>query len=73
MAQESPTLTRMDEDRCSSLRWKGMFIAAEWDPTVQRCNDRAFWCQKTQIPLGPDGGNVDEYDCHEGRRCYDPL
>lgn len=73
MAQESPTLTRMDEDRCASLRWKGMFIAAEWDPTVQRCNDRAFWCQKTQIPLGPDGVAVDEYECHEGRRCYRPL
>jgi len=73
MAQESPTLTRMDEDRCASLRWKGMFIAAEWDPAVQRCNDRAFWCQKTQIPLGPDGAAVDEYECHDGRRCYNPL
>ena len=73
MSQESPTLTRMDEDRCASLRWKGMFIAAEWDPSVQRCNDRAFWCQKTQIPLGPDGATVDEYECHEGRRCYNAL
>jgi len=70
---EPTTLTRIDEDRCSQLRWKGMFIPAEWDPTVQRCNDRAFWCQKTQIPLGPDGGIVDEYECHEGRNCYRPL
>ena len=73
MSQESPTLTRMDEDRCAHLRWKGMFIAAEWDPAVQRCNDRAFWCQKTQIPLGPDSQAVDEYECHEGRRCYNAL
>ena len=34
-------------DRCEKLRWKGMFIEAEWDPTVQHCNDRAFWCQHT--------------------------
>lgn len=50
-----------------------MFIVAEWDPTVQRCNDRAFWCQKTSIVLGPDGQLVDEYECHDGRGCYNPL
>jgi hypothetical protein len=50
-----------------------MFIPAEWDPMVQRCNDRAFWCNKTQIPLGPDGKAVDEYECHDGRSCYRPL
>ena len=52
---EPATLTRIDDDRCAYLRWKGMFIPAEWEPTVQRCNDRAFWCQKTSIVLGPDG------------------
>ena len=41
--------------------------------TVQHCNDRAFWCQKTQIPLGPDGQIVDEYECHEGRNCFREL
>ena len=70
---EPATLTRIDDDRCLSLRWKGMFIAAEWDPTVQRCNDRAFWCQKTSIVLGPDGQVVDEYECHDGRKCYEAL
>jgi hypothetical protein len=70
---EPTTLTRIDDDRCANLRWKGMFIPAEWDPSVQRCNDRAFWCQKTSIVLGPDGKLVDEYECHEGRNCYNPL
>lgn len=70
---EPASLTRIDEDRCADLRWKGMFIIAEWDPTVQRCNDRAFWCQKTSIVLGPDGQLVDEYECHDGRGCYNPL
>lgn len=70
---EPASLTRIDEDRCADLRWKGMFIVAEWDPTVQRCNDRAFWCQKTSIVLGPDGQLVDEYECHDGRSCYNPL
>jgi hypothetical protein len=70
---EPATLTRIDDDRCANLRWKGMFIPAEWDPTVQRCNDRAFWCQKTAIVLGPDGQLVDEYECHDGRKCYEAL
>ena len=70
---EPASLTRIDEDRCANLRWKGMFIIAEWDPTVQRCNDRAFWCQQTSIVLGPDGKLVDEYECHDGRACYNPL
>ena len=47
-----------------------MFIAAEWDPSIQHCNDRSFWCHKTQIPLGPDGQIVDDYECHEGRNCF---
>jgi hypothetical protein len=70
---ERAGLTRVDDERCVDLRWKGMFIPAEWDPTVPHGNDRAFWCQKTQICLGPDGGLVDEYECHEGRPCYREL
>jgi len=70
---ERAGLTRIDEDRCANLRWKGMFIDAVWDPTVPHGNDRLFWCDKTQICLGPDSQLVDEYECHEGRHCYRPL
>ncbi len=65
--------TRMDEDRCDLLRWKGLFIEAEWDPTVPHSGDRLFWCHKTQNCLGPDGKAVDEYECIETRGCYRPL
>ncbi|HYP04895.1 MAG TPA: hypothetical protein VER03_01565 [Bryobacteraceae bacterium] len=67
---ERAGLARIDDDRCANLRWKGMFIPAEWDPSIQHCNDRSFWCHKTQIPLGPDGQIVDDYECHEGRDCF---
>ena len=70
---ERAGLARVDDDRCSNLRWKGMFIPAEWDKTIQYCNDRSFWCQKTQIPLGPDGQLVDDFECHEGRNCFKAL
>ena len=55
-------------NRCDKLRWKGLFIEAEWDPTVQHCNDRAFWCQHTYNCLGPDGKLVDEFECSPARK-----
>ena len=70
---ERAGLTRIDDDRCDSLRWKGMFIEAEWDPSVPHGNDRLFWCVKTQNCLGPDSKLVDEYECNETRACYKPL
>ena len=70
---ERAGLVNIDEDRCANLRWKGMFIAAEWDPTVPHGNDRLFWCHKTQMCLGLDGKLADDYECHEGRPCYIAL
>jgi len=60
-------------ERCDSLRWKGLFIDAEWDPTVQQSNDRIYWCLRTQHPVGPDGQVVDEDICNSNRSCYRAL
>lgn len=62
-----------DDDRCHNLCWKGMYIEAEWDPTVPHGNDRLFWCHRTMQPVGPDGKLVDDYECNETRNCYKPL
>jgi hypothetical protein len=48
-----------------------MFVQAEWDPTVQHSDDRAFWCQHTFKCLGPDGQAVGEEECVPGRGCYE--
>ena len=32
MDRERSSLTRLDDDRCDKLRWKGMYVEAEWDP-----------------------------------------
>ena len=37
---ERPGLTKSACSRCEKLRWKGMYIEAEWDPTIQHSNDR---------------------------------
>lgn len=73
MDRERSSLTRIDDDRCDRLRWKGMYIEAEWDPTVPHSGDRLFWCHKTQQCLGPDGKLVDDYECNPARKCYKPF
>ncbi len=70
---ERAGLTRIDEDRCNFLRWKGMYIDVEWDPSFPHSNDRLFWCHKTQNCLGPDGKLADDYECNAVRGCYKPL
>ena len=60
----------MEEDRCQSLRWKGMFITSEnSDPSA----DRLYWCHKTHRCIGPDSKLVDDYECNETRNCYQNL
>ncbi len=66
-------MTNIGLERCENLNWKGMLIDAMWDPTVQRSNDRAFWCQKTHTCLGPDGKVADDYECNPARSCYKAL
>lgn len=70
---EPAGLNVIDHNRCANLRWKGMFIDAEWDPTVQRGNDRLFWCVHTQNCLGPDGKLAADDECSKDRGCYEAL
>ena len=56
------------ENLCSYLRWKGMYIWAEKDPTVGPTSDGIFWCQHTQNCLGPDGKLVEPTRCDSGDR-----
>jgi hypothetical protein len=70
---ERPGLTNIGMNRCGKLRWKGLQIESEWDPTIQPCNDGALWCQHTFKPIGPDGQAVDEFECNPARGCYEEL
>jgi hypothetical protein len=60
-------------DRCQNLNWNGQFIDTEWDASVQRGNDRVFWCQHTHNCLGPDGQVADQFECNPARECYKAL
>jgi hypothetical protein len=60
-------------ERCQFLRWKGLFVPAPWDPTVQHGNDRSFWCQHTHNCLGPDDSVAADDVCGPDRSCYKAL
>jgi hypothetical protein len=56
---------------CPSLRWKGMYVNAERDPTVPPSNDGNFWCVHTQTCIGPDGKRAEPGNCSShGRECH---
>jgi hypothetical protein len=60
-------------DLCRRLRWKGMFVDAEPDPSVPRASDGYCWCAKTAGFLGPDGRPAERENCTGGRSCYEAL
>jgi hypothetical protein len=64
--------TKKIESCCCNLRWKGLYIDAEPDPTIPNMRDGLFWCSQTMTCLGPDGHVADEDSCCEGRRCHEP-
>jgi hypothetical protein len=53
---------------CPSLRWKGMFVLAERDPSVPPTNDGLYWCLHTQTCIGPDGQVAEPGSCSSGNR-----
>ena len=57
-------------ERCGNIRWKGMFIDAQPDPTAAESSEHIYWCVRTQSIMGPDGQVVDEDTCNFTRTCY---
>lgn len=56
---------------CPSLRWKGMFVLTERDPSVPPTNDGLYWCLHTQTCIGPDGQVAEPAQCSSAqRKCH---
>lgn len=58
---------------CGHLRHKGMYVLSVPDPAETAFYDAydatAYWCTKTQKPLGPDGRRAHASACTGGRSC----
>jgi hypothetical protein len=61
------------KNRCAHLRWKGLYIDAQFDPEHHFSNDSALTCLQTFKCVGPDGSVVDEFECSPARSCYEAL
>jgi hypothetical protein len=71
MISESERFNIHHPDLCASLRWKGLYILAERDPSVPACNDGLFWCVHTQTCIGPDGKLAEPGNCcMKNRECH---
>jgi hypothetical protein len=56
---------------CPHLRWKGLFIGVEHDPTVPSMSSGNFWCVYTHNCLGPDRELAEPGECSSAdRACY---
>lgn len=66
-----PRFDKTQPNLCACLRWKGMYIWAEEDPTVVPAGDTSFWCLHTQNCLGLDGELAEPGNCNSSEReCY---
>jgi hypothetical protein len=71
MITEAERFNTDHPDLCHCLRWKGMFIQVEPDPSVPPTNQGLFWCLYTQTCIGPDGQLAEPGACSSsGRACH---
>jgi hypothetical protein len=71
MISEAERFNIHHPDLCPCLRWKGMFIQVEHDPSVPPAADNNYWCVYTQTCIGPDGKLAEPIECISGERaCY---
>jgi len=73
MIQPIGTNRKALKNRCVYLRWKGLYIDAQFDPENHFSNDSALTCLQTCKCVGPDGAVVDEFECSPARACYEAL
>jgi hypothetical protein len=60
------------EERCQSLRCKGMYLNFGLGEGERVAGDGNFWCAKTQRIFGPDDQLVGDGVCrHAGRSCFE--
>ncbi|MGH9822133.1 MAG: hypothetical protein ACREDR_02580 [Blastocatellia bacterium] len=58
-------------DLCHCLRWKGMLVGVERDPTVPHSDEGLYWCVYTQTCIGPDGKLAEPGECSSSvRACH---
>ncbi len=71
MDHPTPSSNLVSADNCQHLRHKGMYVLSVPEPTDfhDAYDATAYWCTRTQKPIGPDGGLARADTCKRGREC----
>ena len=73
MEHPTPTSRLITPLHCANLRHKGMYVMGEVDAAALAATGpydaTAYWCSRTQKPVGPDGDVVNAARCRHGRGC----
>jgi hypothetical protein len=71
MSHPTPSSRLVNASHCSHLRHKGMYVLSVAEPTDfhDSYDATAYWCTRTQKPLGPDGRPARAEACQPGRDC----
>jgi hypothetical protein len=71
MNHPTPSSRLVGASHCSHLRHKGMYVLSVAEPTDfhDSYDATAYWCTRTQKPLGPDGRPARADVCQAGREC----
>ena len=69
LAEQFPELK---DGHCRHIRSKEMFYQIE-RPDAPNYSARLYWCQHTQIPLGPDQDPCEMGTCNGKRSCFESI
>lgn len=72
MSETIPLISRpLPAIRCRDLRSKEIIMNLGYHPSGDQSLGPPCWCFRTQQIFGPDGGQVNKWDCAPGRTCYE--
>jgi hypothetical protein len=71
MDHPTPSSRLVNATHCQHLRHKGMYVLSVPEPSefYDSYDATAYWCTKTQKPIGPDGGAAHATACQGEREC----
>jgi hypothetical protein len=64
---------KLKEGHCKHIRSKEMFYEIERGSDLPNYAARMYWCQHTQIPLGPDARPCEMGACTSERSCFERI
>jgi hypothetical protein len=63
---------KLKNGHCKYIRSKEMYYQVD-RPEPPDYSSRLYWCELTQLPLGPDQKPCDMFNCTNERPCFEKI